>query len=248
MPYTWGLLGSLPRLDGDRRRPLVPIEGQPPSLVDLGPGCPFTPRCPLAEHRCHTEKPGLTGGNGHRAACWRSGELRRDEPGAAEVFGVGGRPDRTPDRPVARDDRAAAEVVLRVTELTKHYPLTKGTVFRRRVGTVRAVDGVSFALRAGEVLARELASFRPRLVVNQVRTPEDEQVGGAVVAAWRRFFGLALDYLGHVPHDPEMWRAMRARRPLLLHAPEAPAASSFAHIAEGLAALEAAEAQGGRTP
>ena len=101
--------------------------------------------------------------------------------------------------------------------------------------------------QAGAVLAREIAAFRPRLLVNQTRTPQDEEVGQAVVAAWRRFFGLNMDYLGHVPHDSEMWRAMRARRPLLVHAPEAPAAHCFAHIAEDLAALEAAEVTSGRT-
>lgn len=101
--------------------------------------------------------------------------------------------------------------------------------------------------RAGEVLARELEAFRPRLIVNQARTPEDESMGPAVVAAWRKFFGLGMDYLGCVPHDAEMWRAMRARRPLLVHAPEAPAARSFDRIAEGLAALEAAEVHSGRT-
>ncbi|HVI73683.1 MAG TPA: P-loop NTPase [Anaeromyxobacteraceae bacterium] len=101
--------------------------------------------------------------------------------------------------------------------------------------------------QSGAVLARELIAFRPRLVVNQTRTPQDEGVGPAVIAAWRKFFGLGMDYLGHVPHEGEMWRAMRARRPLLVHAPEAPASLSFAHIAEGLAALEAAEVHSGRT-
>ena len=47
MPYTLGLLGSIPRPDVGDRQPLTPIEGSPPSLVDLPPGCPFLPRCPL---------------------------------------------------------------------------------------------------------------------------------------------------------------------------------------------------------
>jgi peptide/nickel transport system ATP-binding protein len=152
MPYTLGLLGSIPRLDGDRHHPLVPIEGQPPSMVDLDPGCPFVPRCPLAEDRCRQDEPALTGvGNGHAAACWRSGELQPTgaDPGpdAAEVFGVTATAvgDAGPAQPEHR------EVVLRVTDLSRHYPLTRGVVFRRRVGTVRAVDGVSFELRAGEV-------------------------------------------------------------------------------------------------
>jgi flagellar biosynthesis protein FlhG len=118
-------------------------------------------------------------------------------------------------------------------------------------GTFRSPAEILGALSArhpqsGAVLARELAAFRPRLVVNQTRTPQDEQVGQAVVGAWRKFFGLRMDYLGHVPHDSEMWRAMRARRPLLVHAPEAAAAQSFAQLAEGLAALETAEIASGR--
>src|SRR5207253_387316 len=55
---------------------------------------------------------------------------------------------------------------------------------------------------SGHVLSRQLELFRPRLVVNQARTPQDTQVGQAVVSAWRKFFGLEMDYLGHVPHDP----------------------------------------------
>ncbi len=51
MPYTLGLLGSLPRLDRVHER-LTPISGAPPSLLNLPPGCPFTPRCPMAQEIC----------------------------------------------------------------------------------------------------------------------------------------------------------------------------------------------------
>ncbi len=54
-PYTAGLLGSIPRVDG-RAGPLVPIPGQPPDLADLPPGCPFAPRCPVASAECR-ERP-----------------------------------------------------------------------------------------------------------------------------------------------------------------------------------------------
>ncbi len=79
MPYTLGLLGSLPRLDVRVRR-LHPISGAPPSAIDLPPGCPFTPRCPLAAAVCETEEPLLTG-EGHLSACHFSDKLDGLEPG-----------------------------------------------------------------------------------------------------------------------------------------------------------------------
>jgi peptide/nickel transport system ATP-binding protein len=57
-PYTWGLLGSLPRLDADVER-LVQIQGQPPSLLRPPPGCRFHPRCPYVMNICKSEVPQL---------------------------------------------------------------------------------------------------------------------------------------------------------------------------------------------
>jgi peptide/nickel transport system ATP-binding protein len=59
MPYTVGLLGSLPRLDVDGSQRLRPIPGSPPSMVSLGRGCPFAPRCPLRAPICDEEEPPL---------------------------------------------------------------------------------------------------------------------------------------------------------------------------------------------
>jgi oligopeptide/dipeptide ABC transporter ATP-binding protein len=71
MPYALGLLGSLPRVDQGRQQRLTPIIGSPPSLVNLPPGCPFTPRCPLAQDICDTVEPTLvpTDRADHLAAC-----------------------------------------------------------------------------------------------------------------------------------------------------------------------------------
>ncbi|RLC73457.1 MAG: peptide ABC transporter ATP-binding protein [Chloroflexi bacterium] len=71
-PYTIGLLGSLPRLDAHQSRRLVSIEGLPPDLIDLPPGCPFAPRCDYIIDRCLEENPPLevVGPNNHRIACW----------------------------------------------------------------------------------------------------------------------------------------------------------------------------------
>ena len=72
-PYSWGLLSSMPRLDRDRQDRLVPIPGSPPSLIDVPPGCAFSPRCAFAHlngDRCTTEVPALLPcAPGHQVAC-----------------------------------------------------------------------------------------------------------------------------------------------------------------------------------
>jgi flagellar biosynthesis protein FlhG len=97
---------------------------------------------------------------------------------------------------------------------------------------------------AGKNLAFHLSTFRPRLVVNQARTDRDADIGQAVVAAWRKYFGLEMDYLGCIAYDDEMWRAVRARRPLIVERPDVGASKSFAHIADSLLALDTARRPG----
>ena len=84
MPYTLGLLGSIPRLDVGRRQRLTPIDGHPPSLVHLPSGCPFWPRCPLRIEKCLSSvEPALLPIQGHdpshRAACHRSDEIEQQK-------------------------------------------------------------------------------------------------------------------------------------------------------------------------
>ncbi|GHC74971.1 ABC transporter ATP-binding protein [Streptomyces cinnamoneus] len=78
-PYTWGLLGSMPRLGSDVEEPLSPIPGTPPSLLAPPPGCPFHPRCAFTAEvggeRCATERPELPDGRG--GACHLSAERKR---------------------------------------------------------------------------------------------------------------------------------------------------------------------------
>jgi peptide/nickel transport system ATP-binding protein len=144
MPYTVGLLGSVPRLDAAQGTRLVPIPGAPPSLTALPPGCPFGPRCPLVVDQCRTAEPALLPvAPDHAAACIRTEHVVGRS--ASDVYGIS-----TQAEDVQAGDPA---VVVRVRDLVKTYPLTKGVLFRRSIGEVRAVDGISFELRQGRTLA-----------------------------------------------------------------------------------------------
>ena len=73
-PYTEALLSSVPKMEEDVER-LYSIEGQPPTLHDLPPGCPFAPRCPHVMERCREEyPPKIQVGTDHFANCWNIGE------------------------------------------------------------------------------------------------------------------------------------------------------------------------------
>jgi oligopeptide/dipeptide ABC transporter ATP-binding protein len=150
MPYTMGLLAAIPRPDVAKAGRLVPIEGNPPSLIDLPPGCPFAPRCPIVQDRCRDREPDLvarTPGS-HPAACVRADEIESRRMTYSDVFPV---PADLPPL-LAGVPRAERRAVLEVERLKRYFPLTGGGLLRRRIGTVRAVDGVSFDIREGETL------------------------------------------------------------------------------------------------
>jgi oligopeptide/dipeptide ABC transporter ATP-binding protein len=76
-PYTIGLLHSVPRLDQPRKSKLEPIDGQPPDLWNLPPGCSFAPRCRFAVERCAHEAPSLRQiEDEHHSACWVAENLK----------------------------------------------------------------------------------------------------------------------------------------------------------------------------
>jgi peptide/nickel transport system ATP-binding protein len=79
MPYTWGLLGSIPRLDRPRVKRLHSISGSPPSLINPPQGCGFRPRCPHAFDKCMQEPPleNHVETAGHLDRCWLDVEYKR---------------------------------------------------------------------------------------------------------------------------------------------------------------------------
>lgn len=180
MPYTLGLLGAVPRADAADRLPLVPIRGMPPRLAEEPTGCSFAPRCPLAAEPCLAGEPSLepvAGKGAHRAACIKSGSLRGAD--SHDVYPV-------PAIPVSGYEavpRAQRATVLQLIDVRKHFPLTKGTLLKRRVGTVKAVDGLSLDVREGECLSivGESGSGKTTTLLEIMEFHEDQD--GEIVVA-----------------------------------------------------------------
>jgi oligopeptide/dipeptide ABC transporter ATP-binding protein len=108
-PYTWGLLGSIARLDRPKPRRLTAITGLPPSLIRLPQGCAFSPRCAYRFDRC-SEVPPLTDklGEGHLDACHLDPQQKKEKRERAI------RPDLT-----AKQDLALPQELVPEPELTE---------------------------------------------------------------------------------------------------------------------------------
>ncbi len=143
-PYTWGLLGSIARIDRDRPGRLPSIPGMPPSLINRPQGCHFRPRCRHEFEACprYPELESRLGeAPGHHDRCWLSAEEKRTR----RVVGEG-------ERDRARSRRCGGvTALLEVAHVKQHFPVRRG-VFNRVSGHVHAVDDVSFSLGRGETL------------------------------------------------------------------------------------------------
>ena len=149
MPYTIGLLRSMPNLATAGHTRLVPLEGRPPQLGKLAPGCPFAPRCPAALDACRSTEPPLAmvqDDPRNASACLRVAEIAAGTLKRGELYPAPAPHPRAERAPVAPGQ------VLAVDGLVRHFPLTKGAVFKKTIGTVRAVDGVSFDIKGGQTL------------------------------------------------------------------------------------------------
>jgi oligopeptide/dipeptide ABC transporter ATP-binding protein len=137
-PYTEALLSSIPPLEGERPETLYSIPGIPPDLTAELVGCRFAPRCKYVQEKCRQEKPVLTTPDGysHRFACF---------------FPVSA-PERIPVSisGVRRPMRSHEEELVVFDRVSKEYPVTKGAVVQRKIGTVKAVSDVSFKIYRGE--------------------------------------------------------------------------------------------------
>ncbi len=167
--YTWNLLSALSHL-APRGSRLQPIPGNPPSVIARPSGCPFHPRCRFSTDVCVEHLPSLLpqGGAAHLAACHHSGDLGPSGPLSGDLGPSGplsgdlGPPASTAAGAGPSEEAKPAPApapspengdLLEVEDLVVHYPVTTGAVLKRRIGEVRAVDGISFGVAPGETLA-----------------------------------------------------------------------------------------------
>ena len=192
MPYTIGLLGAVPRVDAGGRRTLVPIAGNPPLLIDPPSGCPFSPRCPVAVDECGDREPELLAVSGsgafeHFVACIRAQEIDDGMIGGEPVYPV----PAIAATALAAVPREQRPTLLELSGVSKTFPLLKGALLKRRVGSVHAVAEVDLDIRQGETLGlvgeSGCGKTSTLLEIMNLRPPESGRitVGGVDVAGLR---------------------------------------------------------------
>ena len=188
-PYSEALLDSIPKMDADASVPLYSIPGIPPDLSGEFIGCRFEPRCRNATERCRTEEPPLVDEGAHAVACFNpvgSATAPRHEL-------------RVVDATVAKalalqrvNELASRKVIVEVDQLVKEFPVTAGAVLQRKIGSVKAVSNVSFAVREGETFGLVGESGCGKTTIGRLVVALEKPTSGAI-----RFDGVDVTKLGH---------------------------------------------------
>jgi flagellar biosynthesis protein FlhG len=86
----------------------------------------------------------------------------------------------------------------------------------------------------GMRLRQEIAKFQPSIILNQVRSQADIDIGFSIQSVCRRYFGIEVDYLGYLDHDPAVWQSVKKRKPLLMEFPNSKLVHHFDRIVHRL--------------
>jgi peptide/nickel transport system ATP-binding protein len=188
-PYTRGLLGSFPRLRGERRH-LSGIPGSPPDLRGKLPGCPFIPRCSFARDACHEidmtlhpvgphagtngSAPVAGAGSAHLSACPFVSFSTLSSPSPLAVADSVAAPSESP---AAGGDSGDGEPVLAAVSLSKDYRLGRG----RGATIVAAAQEVSFGLYRGKVVALVGESGSGKSTVAKLLAGQEQRTSGQIL-------------------------------------------------------------------
>ena len=215
-PYTWGLLASMPRIDEARLERLAPDQGHPAEPDPVPSGCAFHPRCRYAgftDGRSQTEVPALREVEpGHLVACHltatsggRPGTNARGDRGVRHPDHAGGRVS-TPVSTAGTTGTTggAGDALLEVTGLTKYFPVTRGVIFRQKVGAVQAVDKVDFSVPAGQTLGLVGESGCGKTTTGRLLTRLLEPTGGRIMFDGRDITHLSMGKMRPLRRDIQM--------------------------------------------
>jgi flagellar biosynthesis protein FlhG len=87
---------------------------------------------------------------------------------------------------------------------------------------------------ASSLLFAKLSGFHPQLLLNQVRTRQDIELGHSIKSVYRKYFGVEADFLGYVDHDNAVWQSLRKRRALIIEFPYSSVSGQFFGVTKNL--------------
>ncbi len=178
-PYAEALLDSIPKMDADASIPLYSIPGLPPDLSGEFIGCRFEPRCRNATEKCRVEEPPLLDeGENHLVACFNPVGSTSAPRHSLRVV------DAEEARRIALQrvqTLASRKVILKIDHLVKEFPVTAGAILQRKVGSVKAVSDVSFAVREGETFGLVGESGCGKTTVGRLVVALEKPTSGAIL-------------------------------------------------------------------